>query len=182
MTSCTRNLPKKPDKLLGITFTDNYENLSGEPILLSKTKKMPTSFSKKKIKNEKQKSTDSEFEQLDDKNKNIIDKNNDTKQRLIAVEKIIELYPALKKDKKQIIDAVLDRNISKANEYVLEKIIFKGKQFYKDFRGNIIDDKLDVIGIYTFDDDSCTYYFFDEFKKLKARLEKNKKKVEALKY
>jgi hypothetical protein len=141
MTSRVRRLPKKPDKLLGITFTENCENLSCEPILLSKSKKVPSSvLQKKKLKNEQK--LDDEYENIDDKNKDIIDKNNDTKQRLIAVEKIIEEYPALKKDKKRLIDIVLDRHVAKVSEYVLEKINLNGKIFFKDMKGNIIDDNI----------------------------------------
>lgn len=180
MTSRVRSSPKKPDKLLGITFTENCENLSCEPILLSKSKKAPSAAQKKKLKNEQK--MDDEDENIDDKNKGIIDKNNDTKQRLIAVEKIIEEYPALKKDKKRLIDIVLDRNVSKVSEYILEKFVLNGKIFFKDLKGNIIDDHINVIGIYSSDNDSCTYYFFDEFKKTKARIERNKKKVSDLKY
>lgn len=176
----------KKDTNIAITFTEDENEITGEKMILNKAKNSPKKvtkvYAKKKLQSEKD--TDPEKPELaeDDsqieKNKCIIEKNNDTTQRLIAIDKILELYPQLKKDKKQIMDVVLDKKINRMNEHVLEKLVFKGKNFYKDESGSIINEKLEVVGLYTIDDSvHQSYYFFDELKKFKARIEKNMKEM-----
>jgi hypothetical protein len=105
----------KKDTNIAITFTEDENEIKGEKMILNKAKNSPKKvtkvYAKKKLQSEKD--TDPEKPELaeDDsqieKNKCIIEKNNDTTQRLIAIDKILELYPQLKKDKKQIMDVVL---------------------------------------------------------------------------
>lgn len=169
-----------------ITFTDELNKPKKQHI--KKKLLQETCDSETIIKNNKQLTKIDSQQEFDEKNKTIINKNNEltqknneVTQRLIAVEKILEFLPFLKKDRNQIIDVVLDKKIGKSNEKVLEKINYKGKFYYKDKNGNIINDKLDIVGLFSLEKNSISYYFFDEFQKIKQKLPYYLKKIEKYK-
>jgi hypothetical protein len=106
------------------------------------------------------------MQKLNDSDKNIIKKNNIIQERLRAVDKILDMYPFLKKDRTQIVDTILDNKCTKVNNYVLEKFIHNNLPYYRDPIGNIINENVVLVGVYLTNDSSNSnlynYYFFDE--------------------
>lgn len=102
--------------------------------------------------------------ELNENEKNIIKKNNIIQEKLAAVNKILEMYPFLKKDRVQIVDAILDKKDKKPTSYILERFSYKNKYFYKDPIGNIINSDVDLVGIYLSNGNMIKYFFFDEIK------------------
>jgi hypothetical protein len=100
----------------------------------------------------------------------------------LAVDKILELYPNLKKDKKIIVNNVLGKREVQKKDYVLEKLNIKNKSIYKDTFGNLMDANVNLVGFWSevigpdksFD---IVYHFFDNIKKIKTKLTRNKRKI-----
>jgi hypothetical protein len=87
------------------------------------------------------------------------------------VDKIIELFPELKKNKTLILSEVLSPKDKDSGDYLLEKIIVNEKSFYKDRYRCILDENINLVGIWEFKDGSFMYYIFDdEFKKINYEL------------
>lgn len=117
----------------------------------------------------------------------ILKKNSIVNERILAIEKILEMYPNLRKDRKIIVDCVLGKKEVIKKEYVLEKLNVKGKNIYKDDSGNIINEHVDLVGFWLPDKDDngkpkINYLFFNETKKIRAKIMRNKKKVESMVY
>jgi hypothetical protein len=106
------------------------------------------------------------MQQLNESDKNIIEKNSILKEKLKVVDQILDMYPLLKKDRLHIVDNILDKKIKKTNEYVLDKFIHNNKSYYRDTLGNIIDENVNLVGVYTFISNVYSYYFFTEIKKI----------------
>jgi hypothetical protein len=113
--------------------------------------------------------------------KQIIHKNEIIKERLLTIDKIIELYPNLKKDKKSIVDNVLGNHEIQKKDCVLEKLNIKNKSIYKDSFGNLMDADVNLVGFWM--EPTVTtvptiiYHFFSDIKKIKTKISKNKKKI-----
>jgi len=77
------------------------------------------------------------------------------------------MYPLLKKDRLHIVDNILERKLKKIIDYILEKFTYNNKSYYKDTLGNIIDENVNLVGIYIMTSNTnYSYYFFDEIKKI----------------
>ncbi len=93
--------------------------------------------------------------------------NNDQTIKIDLIDKIIKLYPELKKDRTYIIDNIIGNNKEKNNnEYVLEKFNYANKSYYRDRNGIIRDSTSDVVGVYEIYQGDYKYYFFNEFTEL----------------
>jgi hypothetical protein len=117
------------------------------------------------------------------KQKQIIQKNTIIKERLLTVDKILELYPNLKKDKKSIINNILGTHEVQKKIYIIEKINIKNKSIYKDTFGNLMDENVNLVGFWSENTNpdqktDIIYYFFDDIKKIKIKLSRNKKKID----
>lgn len=82
----------------------------------------------------------------------LIKKNSLLQERIIAADIILKMYPSLEKDKKNIFNNVLCVKEKKIELYVLEKIKINDICYYKDSQGFIIDENVNVVGIYTYID------------------------------
>lgn len=101
------------------------------------------------------------------KNENKQDKNKIIMEKISTVEKMIEMYPKLKKDKNKIIDNILQNKIKETNKYKeinykLQKININGLLCYRDNENNVIDNNLNLIGLYKIlSDNIYEYILFD---------------------
>lgn len=92
----------------------------------------------------------------------IVKKNISIKDKLMAIDKIIEMYPNLKKDRDVIVSSVLGKIEKKPNTFVLEKILLDNISFYRDPEGNLVDSNINLIGVYAETDTEFIYYLFDD--------------------
>lgn len=87
--------------------------------------------------------------------------------RLDVIDKIIKLYPEMKKEKKNIIYNIFGtRKEETGDEYIVEKFKYKDLFYYRDKNGLIRTAETDIVGVYEILDGEYKYYFFDEFRKL----------------
>jgi len=95
-------------------------------------------------------------------NSNIVKKNISIKDKLMTIDKIIEMYPNLKKDRDTIVNNVFGKKEQKVDTFVLEKVSFKDVSFYRDPDGNLIDVNMKLIGMYVETETDYIYYLFDD--------------------
>lgn len=178
-------------------FTDeDHDLISNNPentIKLEKEKEIPKKKAPRKKNKELDKPKEIEEYELDDKQKQLVQKNSIIRERLLTIEKIIELFPNLKKEKKLIVDNVLGKTDVQKRDYVVEKLDLKNKNmknkiFYKDSFGNIMNGSVELVGFWTEkyvngagEKPKIDFVFFDDIKRIKAKLNKNKKALD-LKY
>lgn len=173
-----------------LCFTDEDKDLISNDFCLEKDKLLKKKQSKKKKVDKIDKVDKVEkFEEdgtydLSNQQKDIIQKNSIIKERLLAIDKILELYPNLKKDKRLIVNNVLGgKQEAQKKEYIVEKINVKSnKSVYKDTFGNLIDSDVNLIGFwseYTTPDKNTkiVFHFFDDIKKIKSKIARNKRKI-----
>jgi hypothetical protein len=101
---------------------------------------------KKVLKKEEDTLTESDIEKKCENNKIILGKLN-------AINEVIKMYPHLKKDKNKILSKVLTPRTSTSTHmeekgYVLQKVEIEGKIYYRDSYNAIMDDKLNLVGLY----------------------------------
>lgn len=159
-----------------ICFSDENKDLISQDFCLEKDK-----VKKKQQKKKISEKFEDDIYELTEEQKLTIKKNSIIKERLMAIDKILELYPNLKKDKVTITDVVLGKKEIKKKQYVLEKLNIKDKNYYRDTNGNIVNEKAILVG-FCIDDNKnelyTKYSFFDEFKKIKAKIIRNKNKID----
>jgi hypothetical protein len=112
-----------------------------------------------------QKSSEEHSINVDDQNiseTNLIKKNISIKDKLMTIDKIIEMYPHLKKDRDTIVNNVLGKKEQKVNNFILEKVSFKDISFYRDPDGNLLDSDINLIGLYLENDFEYIYHLFDD--------------------
>jgi hypothetical protein len=102
--------------------------------------------------------------------KNLIAKNVAIKERLVVVDKILKMFPHLKKERAAIVDNVLNNTKQKINSYILEKISFDDISCYRDLYGNVMDKNTNLIGIYEETDTHYIYHLFDDIAKINKNL------------
>lgn len=86
-----------------------------------------------------------------------IDSSNETttkmdilKARLDVIDKIINMYPQLKKDKHIILAKIVGKTeIKNPDDYVLDKIIIDENVYYRDPHGLLLNNTASVVGFYT---------------------------------
>ena len=172
-----------------LIFTENDKNKSKSDILLpiskvtGKPKRKYVRKNKsvfKKNKNTKNISKNAELDEIIKSQlastkdvKNIMMNNKIIREKIETVERIFELYPNLKKNKKTIINYVLDKKQSEQEEHILEMINFNNRDIYIDKFGNIINDQLKLIGFYIIDQQTHKnkYLIFDDIKKLTSKIQ-----------
>src|SRR5438876_12415987 len=71
------------------------------------------------------------------------------KGKLEVVDKIIEMYPNLKKEKASIIENVIGgkKKSDDNDKMIVEKFEFEGKTYYRDKCGAILDSTTKLVGI-----------------------------------
>lgn len=115
---------------------------------------------------------------LDENEKSIISKNIMIKERLITIDKILEMYPNLKKDRTLIVNNILNKKEQKIDDFILEKVTIDNKSYYFDPDGNIIDSDVTLMGFYVKGKDiDHQYYLFSDQKKRNDNLLKNIEKI-----
>lgn len=157
-----------------LSFTDDDKDLMSDDLKLNK---------KKKPKLRELEKPESKFiHDLSENQKQIIQKNSIIKERLLTIDKILDLYPNLKKDKRLIINNILGKQEVQKKNDVLEKLEITNKSIYKDSHGNLMDTNVNLTGFWTekINQDKQTtykYYFFDDIKKIKNKIILNKKNI-----
>jgi hypothetical protein len=115
------------------------------------------------------------MQKLNETDKHIIKKNNIIQEKLKVIDKILDMYPLLKRDRLHIVDNILEKKRKKTVDYILEKFTHNDKSYYRDSIGNIIDENVNLVGIYLLShksyldnsiDQNYIYYFFDDIKKI----------------
>jgi hypothetical protein len=74
------------------------------------------------------------------------DKDKQLDERIKIINIILDMYPDMKKDKQDIINAVYGK-LSKPNTYVFTKIFINNKEYYVDPEGTILTKTLEFKGI-----------------------------------
>lgn len=74
------------------------------------------------------------------------DKDKQLDERIKIINIILDMYPDMKKDKQDIINAVYGK-LSKPNTYVFTKIFINKKEYYVDPEGTILTKTLEFKGI-----------------------------------
>lgn len=167
-----------------LSFTDDEKDIVSNDFHFEKVKKMEKEsvVKKKKPKTELEKPEESTIYDLTTQQKEIVQKNTIIKERLLAIDKILELYPNLKKDKTSIVNKVLGKQEVQKKDYVVEKLDVYNKTIYKDTFGNLMDANVNLVGFWSEITDpnnniNVVYHFFDDIKKIKTKLARNKKKI-----
>jgi hypothetical protein len=129
---------------------ENLIDICGE---MSEDDKIVESQPKKKKKEVKSKTNTNEKDTM-------------TLEKINTIEKIIKIYPKLKKDKDMIISNILTKQDTK--QYVtpidlLHKIEINGKTYYRDNNLQIIDETCNLVGFYTHKDNVYEYTFFSQY-------------------
>lgn len=127
---------------------------------------------KQKVKVIKQLESDDQTE-----NNILLKKNNVVRERLIAVNKIFEMYPNLKKDKNMIINNVLDKKEKKIEETILEKVKYSDIDFLRDQTGCLLDFNAKLIGIYIENQKEYKYFLFEDTQKIIKSIINNYAKI-----
>ena len=87
--------------------------------------------------------------------------------KLEVIDKILQMYPELKKEKKNIIHNIFgNKKEEDSNEYILEKFIHRELPYYRDKNGLIRDNTTDIVGVYEVKEGEYKYYFFNELREL----------------
>lgn len=151
-----------------LMFTETEKNVPIEKVIKTSTSRSKKLIQKKKpIKNDL---TNHETEAIAKNAKKMSQDNDLYKEKLFsfAVDTIIGVHPALKKEKRYFLNLLLNKRENETQEHILEKICINGKYYYIDQDGNIIDDSIDLVGVYTFDyvTKTNTYFIFSEIKKI----------------
>ena len=107
---------------------------------------------------------------LDDCDQELLKKNGLLAERLVAIEKILTMYPFLKKDRNMIINSILDKKEKLPDTYVLEKIPIKKKIYYLDPTGNIIDGNVKLVGFFVKNKNTVNSIMFTDIEKFADRL------------
>jgi hypothetical protein len=86
-----------------------------------------------------------------------------TQNDVDLIDKILKLYPELKKEKKNIIDSLTGKtSVEIENEIVVEKFQYNNKSFYKNKHGSILDENLNLVGTYKIENGLYNYILFEE--------------------
>lgn len=83
--------------------------------------------------------------------------------KLSVIDKVIEMFPKLEKQKAEMVLVVLENKEIRHDKYILERIEMNGKVFYIDPNGNLLNQTADIIGCYNQHNDK--YIFNDDYKK-----------------
>lgn len=93
------------------------------------------------------------------------DKKITNKIKLNVIDKVIEMFPQLKKDQLSIVNNILGHKEINNDYYILDKFIYNDKVYYRDPYCHIIDTELNVVGIYNYENDNYKYYFHSSISK-----------------
>lgn len=175
--------------MTSITFTEDERDLISQDFLFNKGTIGKRHNKKKKITKEikiiNKNESSIELSELSNDMKDILLKNAIIKERLVAIEKILTMYPNLKKDKRAILECVLGQKQIQRKHDILEKIINTNKNIYKDEFGNILDEKVNLIGfVYKEKDTSgkiaTSYIYFNEVENIKIKFTEYKNNLNTL--
>lgn len=163
-----------------INFTEDESDLVSKDFLFSKVTINKKLTKKRKVQKQVNKNESTiDIDELTDEQKDILQKNAIVKERLITIEKLLKMYPNLKKDKQAILECVLGKKEMQKRCEIFEKIPIKNKNIYKDNFGNIFDQSVNLVGFWfnkknEFDKFTISYIFFDEIDQLKIKITKTK--------
>lgn len=97
-----------------------------------------------------------------------------TQIKIETIDKVIAMYPALKKDRDHIIETIIGKQKTDVVNFVVEKFEHMGKSYYREcnkYFGAIVDAQTNLVGTYERNKDgSYIYHFFDETKKITNNL------------
>jgi hypothetical protein len=101
------------------------------------------------------------------------------KDKLEIIDKILQMYPGLKKERHTMIDAIIGgrkKDDGLSNEIVVERFEYNGQVLYRNKSGAIIDKDTKLVGVYTYkhnnnNDESMYKYYM--FKNNNASTDKN---------
>lgn len=99
---------------------------------------------------------------LEENEKNLLKKNNMVTERLITIDKILDMYPSLKKDRDVIISNILDKNRQMSERSIFEKIVIDKKNYYFEQSGIILDADTNLVGIFFKKNNYYEYSLFFE--------------------
>jgi hypothetical protein len=86
-----------------------------------------------------------------------------------TIDKIIQMYPELKKDKIIITTSVIgSKQKCSSNEFELIKFKHGTETFYRDKNGSIWNKQAHIVGVYEYKDGDYKYYFFKDKSKAKS--------------
>jgi hypothetical protein len=93
---------------------------------------------------------------------------NKDKIKIQVVDKIIEMYPELKKDRSNILTTILEANKVPENpdEIVVIKFTYKDKTYFRTNFGNIMDESTKIVGYYTQTNNIYKYHLYEEDNKM----------------
>lgn len=81
------------------------------------------------------------------------------KIKLEVINKMINMYPQLKKDKQTILAKIVrNEAIKQPDDYVLDKITIDNKVYYRDLYGLLLDASVQVVGVYVKKGNTYFYY------------------------
>lgn len=165
--------PKKKPILIESDYDSDSSSQSTDSIKSSESVKSHNSTkSNNSIKSDNSVQSNNEFDLSNMMQLNPTDKNAVIRERLFTIEKIIEMYPNLKKDKDYIIDNIMNKKEEKPNTYILEKIIINKNAYYKDPYGFIIDSDTKMVGLYTNTQTTIICYMLDYNKNILTKYDK----------
>ncbi|AYV76660.1 MAG: hypothetical protein Terrestrivirus11_1, partial [Terrestrivirus sp.] len=77
------------------------------------------------------------------------------------VDKILGMFPEMKKSRNLILTEILTPKKIPDNEYTLEKIIIYGKSYYIDKYKCILDENIQLVGVWEYKTGIIKYHIFD---------------------
>lgn len=90
------------------------------------------------------------------------DKNN---IQIETVDKMIKMYPQLKKDRTSILTNIIGNNHKQnSKEYEVIKFTINDQPYYKDQNGSILSGDAEIIGVYEYKANEYKYYLFKNYK------------------
>ena len=144
-------MEKNKKEIIHSVYLDNCDSVT-KLIIKHGPKILSDESSKNDDRTNEQKSTET----------NLIKKNISIKDKLMTIDKIIEMYPHLKKDRDTIVNNVLGKKEQKVNNFILEKVKFKDISFYRDPDGNLLDINANLVGLCIENDSEYIYHLFDD--------------------
>lgn len=88
-------------------------------------------------------------------------------EKIKIIDKILEMYPQLKKDRKTIIDKIIPPKRNKYEECILERVTINESYYYRDKYYSLLDADANLIGVWDHDGTKYIYYFHDNTYKQK---------------
>jgi hypothetical protein len=88
----------------------------------------------------------------------------ENKDKLEVIDKIISMYPDLKKEKTNIIASIIGSKqvIPETNEKIVVEFTYMDKKYYRSKMGEIFDEKVELVGSWINDNGKYKYMFYEK--------------------